>query len=99
MDLRKAYDTVNRKILLDKLEADGISSCAFNWFIIYLSSRIQRVRLGDTVSEPNKMTIGIPQGSVLRGLLFCVCINDLPRVLESLFTVFFADETCISLTN
>ena len=66
---------------------------------LYLSNRIQRLRLSDTVSEPNEMTIGIPQGSVLGGLSFLVYINDLPRVSESRVTVLFSDDACISLKN
>ena len=56
LDLRKAYDTMNNKILLDKLEAYEIRRCALNWFKTYLSNRIQRVFLGDTVSDPNEKT-------------------------------------------
>ena len=90
---------MNIKILLDKFEAYRIRSCALNWFKTCLSSRIQRVRIDDTTSEPIEVIIVIPQGSVLGGLLFLVYINGFPRVSESLITVLFADDTCISLSN
>ena len=77
LDLRKSYDTVNHRKSLDKLEAYGIRNWALNCFKIYLNSRIQHVRIGDTVSEANKVTIGIPPGSVLGGLIFLIFINDL----------------------
>ena len=54
LNLKKAYDTVNHTMFFDKLEAHGIRRCALNWFETYLSSRIQRVRIVDTVSEPNE---------------------------------------------
>ena len=87
LDLRKTYDTVNHKILHDKLEAYGIRSCALILFETYLNCRIQSVRTGDTISEPNEMTLGMPQGSVLKGLLFLVFINALPSVSKILFSL------------
>ena len=57
-------------------------------------------RISDSVSEPNEVTMAIPQGSGLGGLIILVYINDWPRVSEGFFfTVSFADDTCISLTN
>ena len=45
LDLQKAFDTVNHKILTSKLRAMGVSQAAVNWFISYLGGRVQAVEI------------------------------------------------------
>ena len=99
LDLKKAYDTVNHEILLKKLEAYGIRGVTLDWFKSYLSNREQCVRIDDCKSEYRNIDIGVPQGSVLGGLLFLIYINDLPSVSDKLISVLFADDTCVSLSD
>ena len=51
LDLQKAFDTVNHKILLDKLRAMGVDEIAVQWFNSYLSGRQQLVNIVDTNSD------------------------------------------------
>ena len=64
IDLKKAFDTVNHAILLNKLEQYGIRKSALAWFKSYLSDRKQYVHLNGTDSEMKCVTCGVPQGSV-----------------------------------
>ena len=72
IDFSKAFDMVEHSTLLKKLEHYGIRGLPLNWMKSYLSSRKQFV----SVNGENSMTLatkyGVPQGSILGPLLFCL---------------------------
>ena len=72
IDLKKAFDTVDHVILLGKLKSLGISSNNREWFHSYLSSRYQKTVIGQASSTSRKVSVGVPQGSILGPLLFAI---------------------------
>ena len=92
LDLRKAFDTVSHKLLIYKLRNYGISGNLLKWITSFLSDRTQFVNVNGACSGPNKVTSGVPQGSVLGPTLFIYYINDLPLDIDCKVKIF-ADDT------
>jgi len=88
-DLTKAFDYVNHNILLSKLEFYGITGRANNLIKSYLNDRFQGVLIKNKYSkncfsEWEKVKQGIPQGLILRPLLFLLYINYLPGIINDI---------------
>ena len=95
LDLKRAFETVDRKLLLDKLEMYGCDPIVLNWFNSYLSNRFQQTKFNGFFSALMPIIFGIPQGSVLSCLLFIIFINDIVNVIEFAQIKLFADDTLI----
>lgn len=95
LDLQKAFDTIDHKILLSKLQKYGIRGLAHEWLTSYLEDRYQFVHINDQNSTLLEITCGVPQGSVLGPLLFILYINDFCLISRSLKCILFADDTTI----
>ena len=78
IDLKKAFDTVDHKILLNKMRLYGIDGLEHQWFSSYLDNRRQFCWVNGVSYDPAKINIGVPQGSCLGSLLVLIYINDLP---------------------
>ena len=101
LDLSKAFDTLEHRVLLMKLEKYGIRGKCLEWFRSYLSNRQIRVKCqvassGKTeFSEYQTVSYGTPQGSCLGPLIFLLFTNDLYSHLSHCSSILFADDTTL----
>ena len=91
-DLQKAFDTVDHKLLIWKLERAGFGENTCNLMANYLSNRKQATKYNNITSDTPTIRTGVPQGSTLGPLKFIIFFNDFPDVFESLLCTAFADD-------
>ena len=96
IDLKKAFDTVDHKILLKKLWCYGFQNQSFDWFESYLTDRQQLTLVNNIMSDLlHEDVYGVPQGSVLGPLLFLLYIDDIKSVIQNAYCHLYADDTII----
>ena len=102
LDLSAAFDTIDHTILLDRLNVPyGIGELALGWFKSYLPGRTHSVKVGSTLSHPAVLNYGVPQGSVLGPILFCLYTNPISSIIHSHSGInyhFYADDTQLYIT-
>ena len=95
LDLKKAFDTVNVTILIDKLYHIWVRGDMLKMITSYFTNRTQQVEVNGHVSELRKTSLGVPQGSILGLLFFILYVNDLSSISNLVKFFQFADDTAI----
>ena len=95
VDLQKAFDTLDRGVLLKKMKDFGFRASVIKWFESYLSNRKFLVCIDNVFSEAGTLKYGVPQGSILGPLLFLLYVNDLLQSLSDVGSYLYADDNCI----
>ena len=94
IDFSKAFDLVPHDRLLMKITIFGVDSKVVAWVRGFLLGRTQRVRVGGQLTKEVRVTSGVPQGSVLRPILFLAYVNDIWGDIVSTIRLF-ADDCVI----
>ena len=99
LDLKKAFDTVDHTILIQKLQKYGIKDREGKLFQSYLSKIQQFCFLNSVKSEPRNIPCRVPQGSCFGPLLFILYLNDLEKCLQFSRANIYADDTAITIAS
>ena len=97
LDFKKAFDLVDHNILIKKLSSYLQNQNTLDLICSFLRDRTQYVHVRGTSSKEGCIRYGVPQGSILGPLLFCLFINDLPLHIKNDKTLceMFADDSTI----
>jgi len=109
LDIKAAFDSVDRLALWKALRGRGIPDILLNLIIALHDNTSVRVHLGKQLSDPLPTTSGVRQGCVLAPVLFCVAIDWILRHMKSkpwvtvgrdrLTDLVYADDTAFSSTH
>ena len=95
LDVKKAFNSLDRNILLEKLKYYGISGNEWNWFRSYLSNRRQLTVYENFNSDLKNVNFGVPQGGIISPILFLIYVNDIVNCCKESNCVLYADDTSI----
>jgi len=96
LDLKKAFDLIKHKLLLNKLSVYGVRGLPLLWLNSYLTNRTQITKVNNMFSNRKPISAGVPQGSILAPLLFILFINDVFQFNSINIEIFlYADDTAI----
>ena len=93
MELSKVIDTLNHKLLFQKLQVCGFGKK--NFFESYFTNRKPSTKIGDSFSKYQRIITRVPQGSILGPLFFNVFINDLFLSIDKSTLCNYADDNTL----
>jgi hypothetical protein len=99
LDLKRAFETIDRNLLLRKFGREGVRNNENQWVESYLDNRMQRTSFNGKYSQPRGINLGVPQGSVLGPLKFIIYMNHIGSADKECQYYLFADDTLLSVSG
>ena len=90
------FETIQFKILIDRLTSLGVKGSTLKWFESHLIGRSIRVCFDDVISTKFFINCGVPQGSVLSPLLYLVYVDTMRFYVPGVVNTSYADDTVLS---
>ena len=95
IDFKKAFDCVQHDLLIQKVRTLNLDDLTIRWLENYLTHRQQRVFANNRVSDPKRVTQGVPQGSIIGPLLYILYANDIAKIVKKCHVTQYADDTVL----
>lgn len=95
LDFKRAFETIDRQLLILKMEKYGFGPTVINWICEYLTDRTQVTKYDESTSSKRQTTFGVPQGTVMGPNLFVIYINDIVHHVKNSNIQLFADDTLL----
>ncbi|KAL1446982.1 hypothetical protein WDU94_015660, partial [Cyamophila willieti] len=95
LDLKKAYETIDHKKLIDVIQRIGTTQETVKFFEEYFKERKQQVKIGKKLSEELTLDFGLIQGGILSPTLFNIFVNDIQNINIQSTIYQYADDTLL----
>ena len=99
LDLSKAFDSISHSHLIEKMKKIGLNTSSLQWCTSYLENRKQKTKFKKFTSGEDKVTSGVPQGSILGPVLFICFMNDMADIFGDSKVCSYADDTQIIISG
>ena len=96
-DFSKAFDKLSHSLIIDKLSSLSFPAAFVQWCQSYLLDRTQVTRIGSTCSPVSKVVSGVPQGSVLGPMFFCLVVGNLNPIHKETKVIQYVDDTTLCI--
>ena len=98
LDISKAFDCINHRLLLAKLRNLGLSDSTINWFSSYLD-RTQELSYDGQTSSCIRVKSGIGQGTIIGPIVFLIYINNIVNMLPNVHINMYVDDCILYCTG
>ena len=95
LDLSKAFDLVSHNTLLADINRSSLPGYVTHWLACYLHGGQAKTMFRDSLSKSRNVRFGVPQGSVLRPILFNFYVSGAPLPPAHINLVSYADEITV----
>ena len=93
IDLQRAFDTIDNKLLRKKEKYLGFSKNTIACFKSHICERKFKISINTSYFSPSNLLRGVTEGSIVGSLLLLVYLNNLPQVVGN-NSLLYADDTC-----
>ena len=99
LDASKAFDRVKHSVIVNKLTRRGVPGYNVKLLSYWYAKQTMRVRWGDCISSPFRVSNGVRQGCILPPYLFNVYMDDLSSLLNCCNTGCVSGDNIIKVKD